>query len=278
MKLCNIKTDQGIHLALVTERGIIDATAAGFGLSMDQVIAGADASKLAEIAADASLPAVEAPVYANVVGKTGNLICVGLNYKEHAMKSANMLPEYPVLFAKLAQALVPDNSEVALPPWEKTYDYEAELVIVIGKEAWGVSEEDAMDYIFGYTCGNDVSCRASQKRTSQWLPGKSMPGFGPCGPWIVTKDSFDPNDDHMIRSIVNGEVRQNAVTSDMIFSCAKIVSYASKYLRLEPGDLIYTGTPSGVAGEGRFPFLVPGDLVEVEIEGIGKLTTRMVQG
>ena len=276
MKLCNIKTDQGVHLALVTERGVVDATAAGFGLCMDQVIAGADLAPLAALAADESLPVVDAPVYADVVNKTGSLICVGLNYREHAAKTGMKLPEYPILFSKFAQALVPDGAEVELPPWEKSYDYEAELVIVIGKSAWGVSEEEAMDCVFGYTCGNDFSCRDPQMRSGQWLIGKTMPGFGPCGPWIVTADSFDPGADHAVRSYVNGQLRQDGVTSDMIFNCAQVVSYASRYFKLEPGDLIFTGTPSGVALEGKYSWLVPGDVVEVEIDGVGKLTNKMV--
>ena len=276
MKLCNIETEQGVHLALVTERGVVDATAAGFGLCMDQVIAGAELAPLAALAADESLPVVAAPVYANVVNKTGNLVCVGLNYREHAAKSGMKLPEYPILFSKFAQALVPEGAEVELPPWEKSYDYEAELVIVIGKSAWGVSEEEAMDCVFGYTCGNDFSCRDPQMRSGQWLIGKTMPGFGPCGPWIVTADSFDPGADHAVRSYVNGQLRQDGLTSDMIFNCAQVVSYASKYFKLEPGDLIFTGTPSGVALEGQYTWLVPGDVVEVEIDGVGKLTNKMV--
>ena len=135
-----------------------------------------------------------------------------------------------------------------------------------------------MDCVFGYTCGNDLSCRDSQMRSGQWLIGKTMPGFGPCGPWIVTADEFDASTPKFIRSYVNGELRQNSHITDMIFDCAKVISYASKYLRLEPGDLIFTGTPSGVALEKKDApdrWLKPGDVVDIEIEGIGTLRNTM---
>ena len=277
MKLCNIEVDGALHLGVVTGRGVVDAASAGCALSMAELLAGADRAPLEAIAADDSLPVVEAPVYANVVDPVGKLLCVGLNYKAHAMNAGFALPSYPVLFSKFADALVPADVPVELPAWESSYDYEAELVIVMGKTAWNVSEEEAMDYVFGYTCGNDLSCRDPQMRSGQWLIGKTMPGFGPCGPCIVTADAFDPAVDHAVRSFVNGEPRQNGTTTDMIFDCAKVISYASKYVKLEPGDLIFTGTPSGVALEGgqKYSWLKPGDKVDIEIEGIGVLTNTM---
>ena len=279
MKLCNLKTESGTHLAALTDRGVVDLTAAGFSLTMDQLISGGDIALAAHAAADESLPVVEAPVFDTVVNHTGKLLCVGLNYKDHAKAIGASLPEYPVLFSKFADALAADNDAVTLPPWESTYDYEAELVIVMGKTCWGVSKEEAAGAIFGYTCGNDLSCRDSQMRSGQWLIGKTMPGFGPCGPYIVTADSFDPNEDHAVRSYVNGELKQDGTTTDMIFTCAEIVSYASKYICLQPGDLIFTGTPGGVALEGRGGvqnWLKPGDAVDIEIAGIGTLHNTMV--
>ncbi len=272
MKLCNLLINGETRLGVLTERGVIDASQSG--LRMDAVIAGADRSALEILAAEGMAPVVESPIYGNVVGKAGKLICVGLNYREHAKKAGLPISPVPSLFCKFPEALAPDGAVVQLPAWEDSYDYEAELVIVIGKEAWGVSEEEAMDYIFGYTCGNDLSCRDAQKRTTQWLIGKTMPGFGPAGPFIVTADEFDPEQPHAIRSYVNGELRQNGDITDMIFHCARIVSYASHYMPLKPGDLIYTGTPSGVALEGghsKYPWLKAGDRVDVEIEGIGTL-------
>ena len=279
MKLCNIMIDGQCHLAVLTDRGLVDATAAGCALEMDDFISGADLAPLEKIAADESLPTVEAVEYLNVVNKPGKLLCVGLNYVDHANGIKMDVPKYPILFSKFANALVPHEAQVCLPEWEVSYDYEAELVIVMGKTAWNVSEEEAMDCVFGYTCGNDFSCRDPQMRSGQWLIGKTMPGFGPCGPVIVTADSYDPKAGKQVQSYVNGEMRQDGSTTQMLFDCAKIISYASRYTQLEPGDLIYTGTPSGVALEKREDkrrWLEKGDKVDVVIEGIGTLTNYMV--
>ena len=276
MKLCNLKIKDETHLGLVTERGVIDASAAG--LRMEDVIAGAERAPLEALAADPAAPAVERPVFANILERADKIVCVGLNYREHAKHAGLPISKSLVLFSKYADALAPDAAAITLPDWEDSYDYEAELVIVIGKEAWGVSEEEAMAHVFGYTCGNDLSCRTPQKRTTQWLIGKTMPGFAPCGPCIVTADSFDPEQPHAIKSYVNQEPRQNGDVTDMIFHCAQIVSSASHYMKLRPGDLIFTGTPSGVALEGghsKYPWLKRGDTVDVEIEGIGTLHNTM---
>ena len=277
MKLYNICMENEPHLAIETVRGLVDATAAGFTGNMDTVIRGEGREELARIACREEMPIVNETTYANVISRIGKLVCVGLNYKAHANGINMKLPEYPVIFSKFADALAPAGTEVVLPPWESSYDYEAELVIVMGKTAWNVCEEEALDYVFGYTCGNDFSLRDAQMRSSQWLIGKTMPGFGPCGPCIVTADSFALEKGKKIRSYVNGQLRQNGNTADMIFNCAQIISYASKYIKLEPGDLIFTGTPSGVALEEREKvWLKPGDLVEVYIEDIGTLTNKLV--
>ena len=279
MKLYNIIVGDEVHLALETARGLVDVTAAGFAPDMDAVIAGAGTEELKRFEADPALPLVENPVYANVVNRVGKLVCVGLNYRNHAKGIKMQLPEYPILFSKFDNALAPANSEVCLPAWEQSYDYEAELCIIIGKETWNVSREEALSHVFGYTCGNDFSVRDAQMRSGQWLIGKTMPGFGPCGPCIVTADGYDVAAGKRVRSFVNGALRQDGTTADMIFPVEEIVSYASKYIKLAPGDLIFTGTPSGVAledGEDVRRWLVPGDRVDVEIEGIGTLTNLMV--
>ena len=267
MKYCNVILEDGIHLAAENNGKIYDLSP----LTMEDIIAGAEPG---EYGAE-----IKDPVFSNVV-KPGKLVCVGLNYKSHADRVGEnfVRAESPILFSKFGNALVPSGADVELPPWESSYDYEAELVIVIGKTAWNTGVSEAKEHIFGYTCGNDLSLRRAQKMTSQWLIGKTMPGFGPCGPFIVTADCFDPEAGKRIRSYVNGELRQDGSTSEMIFSCAEIVAFASKYIKLEPGDLIYTGTPSGVALEqdNDAKWLKPGDLVEVEIENIGKLVNRMV--
>lgn len=279
MRICSINVNGEAHLGLVTGRGIVDATAAGYPYGIDKVIAGAERAELEKIERDAALPTVDAPEYLNVVTRPGKLVCVGLNYRAHAEKVDLKTADVPILFSKFADSLAPSGAEITLPEWEESYDYEAELVIVIGRRAWNVAREDATEYIFGYTCGNDLSCRAPQKRTSQWLIGKAMPGFGPCGPCIATADSVEPEHGMRIRSFVNGELRQDGSTSDMIHTCAEIVSYASRHIALEPGDLIFTGTPSGVALEKHGDeqhWLKPGDTVEIEIDGIGRLVNKMI--
>ena len=279
MKLCNLLVDGAVHLGLVTGRGVVDATAAGCKLSMEQLIDGAERGALERLSADEGLPVLPSPVYANVLSRVGKLACIGLNYRQHAINANLPIPSQPIVFSKFADALVPSGAQVCLPDWEESYDYEAELVIVMGKEAWNVSAEEAKSLVFGYTCGNDLSCRAAQMRSGQWLIGKTMPGFGPCGPCIVTADAFDPDEPHYIRSTVNGELRQNGDITDMIFPVSELISYTSRYVRLQPGDLIFTGTPSGVALEGgssKYDWLRPGDRVTVEIEGIGVLENKMI--
>lgn len=266
MKLCNVIINGETHLAAEKNGKLIDL----FPLTMADVLA----SGVEEISGNE----IENPVFADVV-TPNKLLCVGLNYKAHAegVKENFKAADVPILFSKFPNALAPSGAEVELPEWETSYDYEAELVIVMGKTAWNIEESEAKDYIFGYTCGNDFSLRDAQKRTSQWLIGKSLPGFGPCGPFIVTADEFDPDEGKRIRSFVNGELRQDGSTADMIHSCTEIIAYASKYIRLEPGDLIFTGTPSGVALESDVKcWLKKGDVVEVEIEGIGTLVNKMV--
>lgn len=280
MRICNIKVGERAHLGIATARGVVDATAAGYAHGIDEVIAGADRAPLAALEMDDNAPVVAEPQYLNVVDNVGKIVCVGLNYRSHAANVSLKTADVPILFSKFADSLAPGGANITLPAWEKSYDYEAELVIVMGKRAWNVEESDAAEYIFGYTCGNDLSCRVPQQRTSQWLIGKALPGFGPCGPYIATADGFDPTRGKRIRSWVNGELRQDGNTADMIHSCAKIVSYTSKYIALETGDLIFTGTPSGVElekREGEQRWLRAGDTVEIEIEGIGRLVNRMVK-
>ena len=168
---------------------------------------------------------------------------------------------------------------VKLPPWLTRFDYEAELVVVIGKHAYNVTVEEAENIIFGYTCGNDLSARDGQFLSSQWLSGKALPCFGPTGPYIVTRDSFDPRAGVRLICELNGVTVQSALTSDMIFPCFEAVSAASRFFPLSPGDLLFTGTPSGVIqGHKREDrvWLKPGDIVKVTIDGIGTLTTPLV--
>lgn len=206
------------------------------------------------------------------------IVCVGLNYRKHAEESGMPAPDYPVLFSKYKNSLSGSGETVAIPLEAEQVDYEAELAIIIGKEAKNITEEEAEDHIFGYCAANDLSERAFQFRSGQWLLGKSLDGFCPIGPYIVTADEIEDPNKLRIRCRVNGEIRQDSNTNDMIFRCETLVSYISHYMTLKPGDVILTGTPEGVAlgyPEKRRPWLQDGDVVTVEIEDIGSLTTHM---
>jgi len=281
MKLCNFYAGEELHIGVETARGLVDVTAAGIGPDMNSVIAQADLALplIAAVAADESRPVVSGPVRYGNVTRPGKLACVGLNYTSHAEETGGTAPEQPVIFNKFSDQLCPDGKDVALPPWLRCFDYEAELVIVMGREAWNVSEAEAMDHIFGYTVGNDLSARDSQFISNQWLIGKSLPDFSPAGPFIVTADCFDPGQSHAIQCRLNGELVQNGDTNDMIFNCARIVSYCSRYFTLAPGDLIYTGTPAGVIlgkKKGTRVWLKPGDELEISIDGICTLKNNLV--
>lgn len=213
------------------------------------------------------------------VTKPHKIICVGLNYRRHADETNAPYPEVPILFNKFDNTLTGHKSEIPVPKVTDMLDYEVELGIVIGEKAKNVKEEEALDYVFGYCAVNDLSARDLQMRTHQWLLGKSCDKFSPIGPYLVTSDEVGNPNDLALKTYVNGELRQDSNTSDMIFSCAEIVSYISRYMTLEPGDIILTGTPEGVVlgyPEEKQVYIKPGDKVTVEIEKLGSLTNYFV--
>lgn len=213
-----------------------------------------------------------------VVPAPQKILCVGLNYLRHAEESGMAPPKTPVLFSKFANSIAATGDDVPLPFEAKEYDYEAELVAVIGRRARRVSEADALSYVLGYANGNDVSARDLQMLTGQWLLGKTLDRFLPLGPYLVTADEIDDPQAMQVRCWMNGELRQDSDTSDMIFSVAQVVSYASRYMTLEPGDVISTGTPEGVIlGRPVKTWLAPGDEVVVEIGPLGRLVNRMTE-
>ncbi len=205
------------------------------------------------------------------------IICIGLNYADHARETKAAIPSCPVVFSKFATALLPHEGMVRLPRESRQVDYEAELVLVVGRAGRHIAESDARGHIAAYTCGNDISARDWQKDKpgGQWLSGKSFDTFAPCGPSMVTADEIPDPGKLGIRLRLNGQVMQESNTRELIFSVDKLVSYISQFCTLHPGDLVYTGTPSGV-GMGRNPpvYLKPGDVTEVEIDGIGVLRNR----
>ena len=216
-------------------------------------------------------------VYAPPVPRPSKIICVGLNYRSHIREMGRELPAYPTLFAKFASALLGANDDIVLPGVSDQVDWEAELGVIIGSPARRASASQAAGAIAGYTIVNDVSMRDWQWRTSEWLQGKSFEASTPVGPWLVTEDELGTGGLDL-RCEVDGEVRQHANTSDLLFSPADIVAYISQFTTLEPGDLIATGTPGGV-GAGREPtvFLRHGQTLVTAIDGLGRLSNRCVR-
>jgi 2-keto-4-pentenoate hydratase/2-oxohepta-3-ene-1,7-dioic acid hydratase in catechol pathway len=215
---------------------------------------------------DAAAMRIGAPI-----ARPSAVICIGQNYAAHARESGAEPPTVPIMFLKTPNTVVGPNDAVTIPRGSEKTDWEVELGIVIGaRAAYLDSPEEAEAHIAGYVTANDVSERAFQMEVSggQWSKGKIAPGFNPTGPWLVTPDEVDV-DNLQLRSWVNGEARQDSNTDDMIFDVRVIVHHLSQYVTLEPGDLILTGTPQGVAFGGKFPYLKAGDVVEIEIEGLG---------
>ena len=206
------------------------------------------------------------------------IICIGLNYADHAAEANLALPAQPICFAKWPSALVGPGEPIRLPSATAEPDYEAELAVVIGRRAFDVAVEEALDYVAGYACFNDVSARDLQRAEGQWSRSKSFDTFAPMGPMVPASAIVDPQA-LSIRCLVNGEVMQDGTTADMVFGVAELIAFVSRSTTLSPGDVIATGTPAGVGLAKQPPrFLRPGDEVTVEIEGVGSLTNPVVAG
>ncbi|PFD94686.1 FAA hydrolase family protein [Bacillus cereus] len=220
---------------------------------------------------DLSEVKVEAPVPA-----PGKMICVGHNYREHILEMKRELPPYPVVFAKFANTVVGPQDDIPFFPISEQLDYEAEFAFVIGKRARNVSQAEALDYVAGYTIVNDVTYRDLQRRTLQWLQGKTVEGSAPMGPWLITSDELTNPSGLEVVLTVNGEERQRSNTANLVFSVQYLIEFLSNLMTLEPGDVILTGTPGGV-GVARNPqvFLKDGDIVRIEIDQIGVLENKV---
>ena len=208
-----------------------------------------------------------------VIVHPGKIVCLGLNYAEHAREGGFAVPDYPALFLRVASSLVADGAPIIRPLASKKLDYEAELAVVIGRRGRHVKAADALDYVLGYTLFNDASVRDYQRRTAQWTPGKNFDATGALGPILVTPDELPPGGKGLhIESRLNGQVMQSSTTSDMIFDVPRTIEILSEIMTLAPGDVIAMGTPPGV-GHARKPpvWMCDGDVVEIEIEGLGVL-------
>lgn len=292
MRLLTYQADGGLALGVLTDEGVLDVAAAASALGAGNLPSSAEAFFKA---GNAALPQLRSLVeqargrmelYRSEAGlRLGpcvaapcKILCVGLNYRRHAVETGAAIPQSPVLFSKFLNSLAAHGEHVPLPDVTQQADYEVELGVVIGRHARDVSVEDALSYVFGYCTMDDISARDLQMRTSQWLLGKTLDKFQPIGPYTVTADEVPDPQSLRLRTWVNGDLRQDSTTGDMIFSVAEIISYASRHFALEPGDVISTGTPEGVIQgmpEPR-PWLKKGDLVAVEVEGLGRLENRLV--
>jgi ureidoglycolate lyase/2,4-diketo-3-deoxy-L-fuconate hydrolase len=263
--------------------GIVDA--AGSIRSLAGIIDDIAGTSLSAVSLDKlraldvnSLPRVDAGARLGpCVGRIGKVMCIGLNYSEHAAETGAAIPKEPILFMKATSAIVGPNDDIRIPRGSTQTDWEVELGVVIGEPAKYVSEEEALKFVAGYCVSHDVSERSFQKdRGGQWTKGKSCDTFGPLGPWLVTKDQVPDPQNLKLWLDVDGKRRQDGSTRTMIFGVAKLVSYLSQFFTLQPGDIISTGTPSGV-GMGMKPpvFLRAGQTVRLGVEGLGEQQQRV---
>ena len=234
-----------------------------------------DAAARAAVTRGAGIPLDGAALRAPITDPD-KIVCLGLNYRDHAAESNMAPPPAPMLFAKFRNSLVGPEGDIVPPAQANAVDYEGELAVVIGRRAKDVAAEDALSYVAGAMVMNDVTARDIQHATSQWTAGKAIDTFAPCGPALVFLDEIEDLQNLAVRTFVNGDTVQDGNTADMIFGVAETIEFISALMTLEPGDVIATGTPAGV-GVSRDPqvLLDPGDLVEVEIEGLGKLSNRV---
>jgi 2-keto-4-pentenoate hydratase/2-oxohepta-3-ene-1,7-dioic acid hydratase in catechol pathway len=220
---------------------------------------------------------LEGLAYAPVIPDPGLILCVGLNYSKHIAEMGREMPQYPAFFSRTPRSQIGHEEPMVAPRVSSQLDYEGELAFVVGKGGRYIREENALDHVAGYTCYNDGSLRDFQRHTHQFLPGKNFWATGGFGPWLVSRDEFGDVGSHSVTTRLNGEVMQHSGLDDLLFTVPRLVAYISSFTELRPGDVVITGTPGGV-GTARKPpvYMKPGDVVEVEIDGIGTLRNKVV--
>lgn len=246
--------------------------------SLDDIVRSGDYAAAAETLSSGEAVDPERVALLPPVSGSGKILCVGLNYRDHAAESAMALPDFPTVFVRFRSGLVAHDAPLVRPKVSSQFDFEGELAAVIGKPGRAIPEAEALDHVAGYTIFNDGSIRDYQLRTPQWTMGKNFDGTGAVGPVFVTADELPPGGAGLrLETRLNGETMQSASTNDLVFDVARLVSLLSVAMTLEPGDMIVTGTPSGVGFARKPPvFMQPGDVCEVSIEGIGVLRNRVV--
>ena len=283
MRVLTFRKNSRVGLAVSHDgtafRGLVEGDA-GYPGSLDDLIRLTEAERAAAFRALDAGAAVDPATVETLqpLAAPGKIICVGLNYRDHANEAGMQTPNYPTLFVRFPPSLVAHEAPIVRPPESEKFDYEGELVAVIGKEGRRIDPADALDHVAGYSACNDGSIRDFQLRTSQWTVGKNFDRSGAFGPLFVTADELPPGArDLKIETRLNGQVVQSASTNDLIFDVATLVSLISVSMTLLPGDLIVTGTPSGVGAVRNPPlFMKPGDVCEVEIEKVGLLRNPVI--
>lgn len=282
MKLVTFETaGSNLKPGVLTDKGIIDVCATDDSVpeSLKGILQANALQHVAIIAADPSACLAENAVLRAPIQEPQKVIGIGLNYRSHAIESSMEIPSEPVVFCKFPSSVIGPDEPIRLPSASREVDFEAELVVVIGRQARNVPLGDALDYVAGYTIGNDVSARDWQlhKPAGQWLMGKSFDTFAPTGPALVTADECQDPQSLAIELRLNGKTMQESTTSDLIFGVAELIHYLSAVATLEPGDLIFSGTPPGVGFARKPPvYLQPGDVCEVEIQSLGVLRNECV--
>jgi 2-keto-4-pentenoate hydratase/2-oxohepta-3-ene-1,7-dioic acid hydratase in catechol pathway len=282
MKLITFTLDGSTRTGAITdEQHLVDlhATDPAIPADMLALLAGGDAMldrarnalKNAGSRIPVSAVTIEAPI-----ARPGKALAIGLNYRDHAAEGGQEIPSKPVVFAKVTTCITGPGKPIHRPRVSTSVDWEAELVFVIGRAARHVSAADALDYVAGYMCGNDVSVRDWQFHAPTWTMGKGFDTHGPIGPWLVTRDEVDASN-LGIRTYLNGELKQQSNTGQLIFSVPALIEYLSTAFTLEPGDIVFTGTPAGVGVSRKPPeFMKAGDTVRVEIDGLGVLENPVI--
>lgn len=283
MKIAMYERDGVRGIAVLSPEGLRGVPEGGPGWpgDLDSLIErGADLREVGDRLASSPVLDPEGISYLPPLGRPSKILCIGLNYRDHSTETGLKLPDYPAVFARFPSCLVGHGRPLVKPAVSDQFDYEGELVAVIGRRARNIQREEALDVVVGYSAFNEASVRDYQMRTSQWTVGKNFDGTGAFGPVLVTPDELPPGARGVrIRTRLNGRTVQDGTTSDMVFDVEDLVSILSRTMTLEAGDVLVTGTPSGV-GMARKPplFMKPGDVCEVEIDGIGILRNPVVEG
>ncbi len=284
MKLMTFDAGNGARVGLATDTGVVDLTAKAGVTSLRQLIADGKVADMAQYAGADADHALDDVTFLPVVPDPVHIWCVGVNYMDHLQEAIDAglprsMSEHPMIFGRYADTLVGHKQNLLKSPVVHKLDYECELAVIIGKGGRYIKPEDALDHVIGYSCFNEGSARDWQYHTAQVVPGKNFQGTGGFGPWMVTTDEIPDPQVLDISTVLNGETLQSANTKDMIFDVKTIISYVSHISELQPGDVIASGTPSGV-GQSREPqvFMQPGDSCEIHIEKVGVLVNPIAEG